>query len=283
MRPLKDLTIIIVNYKTREFLRQCLHSIENSVEGLDFEIYVVDNNSNDGSVEMLIKEFPEANLIVNRQNLGFAKACNQGIRASESKYVLLLNPDTIIVDDAINHMVNYIKKHPSVGGIGPHIIGTDKRTQLSYSRFGSFPVTRQPLIKFLERFHDKKLAKKLLEKIEVKKPKSVTLLSGACLMLNRKVLESEGLLDENMFMYVEVEDLCYGAKKNGWEMIYYPYAEIIHYGRESQKQADFSRSVEIAKSMKVYFGKHFIVPAKSKVKNFIKEKRRKPLMERVKP
>ena len=204
-----DLTVIIVNYNVRYFLEQCLHTVEKASRNIEAEIFVVDNNSVDGSCEMVKEKFPHVRLIENHENLGFSKANNQALALSKAEFCLLLNPDTVVEEDTFEKCIEFMRSHEDAGGLGVHMIDgkgdflpESKRALPTpavafYKVFGLsmlFPRSR-----IFSRYHLGYLNREETHEVEV--------LSGAFMFLRRKALDKTGFLDENFFMYGEDIDL----------------------------------------------------------------------------
>lgn len=223
------LSIIIVNWSAGHLLKDCLESIYRNTIKINCEIFVVDNASTDGSLEMVRKEFPQVKLVENKSNLGFAKANNQAISKSSGMYILLLNPDTIVQKDAFQNMIEFMDTHPQTGVVGSKVLYADGSLQLSC---GHFPSLRT------EFFHST-----LLGEIFPKSPfignfrmsnwdhssvREVDWVSGSCLLVRKAVITDVGLLDEAIFMYAEDIDWCYRIKNAAWKIYYLPQSKIIH-------------------------------------------------------
>lgn len=207
------LSIIIVNWKTTEFLNRCINSIYINTKKINFEIIVIDNESNNDTDDIL-KYHPEIILIKNPENLGYAKGCNQGIKISNGKYILLLNPDTVILNNALEKLISFADKTPSAGIFGPKLINKDGSLQLSCCIF------------------PKVFSKSYMLKIE-NTITNVDWLVGACSLIRREVINDVGYLDEDFFMYGEDMDFCYRTKKRGWNCLFYPLSEVLHIGNVS--------------------------------------------------
>ena len=203
------LSVIIVNYNVRAYLEQCLRTTLKALEGIDGEVFVVDNLSTDGSVEMVREKFPQVRLIANTENVGFSRANNQAIRESAAEYVVLLNPDTVVGEDVFHKVLSFMEAHPKAGGLGVKMIdGTG--TFLPESKRGLptpavafykiIGLTRLfPRSKVFGRYHLGHLKENEAARIEI--------LSGACMFLRKETLDKVGLLDESFFMYGEDIDL----------------------------------------------------------------------------
>ncbi len=247
-----NLSIIIVNWNAEKFLKNCLKSIYEKVSDANFEIFVVDNASRDNSAEVTRCKFPRVKLIKNKENVGFAKANNQAIRQAKGKYLLLLNPDTIVLNKSIEKMVDFAKRHDDIGILGPKIIRDDGSIQPSCWKFHSiFNVfwesafaNKLPGGYFYRSFHYDEL-------------KEVDVVSGACLLIRKQVIENVGPMDEDYFIYSEETDWCFEAKQDGWKVIFFPEAKIIHKGGQSSKSAFEKCLVESYRSKTRFFKKHF--------------------------
>ena len=254
-----DLSVVIVNYNVQYFLEQCLKSVFKSGEGLKMEVFVVDNNSVDGSVEMVRKKFPKVNLIANRENQGFSKANNQAIKASKGRYVLLLNPDTVVEDDTLPKVVSFMNEHPDAGGLGVKMLDGQGRF-LPESKRG-LPT---PSVAFYKIFGLSKLfprsrifGKYHLGYLDNEQVHQVEVLSGAFMLLRREALEKTGYLDEDFFMYGEDIDLSYRITRAGYKNYYYPGTRIIHYKGESTKKSSINYVFVFYNAMIIFARKHF--------------------------
>lgn len=232
-----DLSIIIVSWNTGDLLKKCLQSIYQNQAGLSIEIFVVDNNSSDETVAMIRKEFPLIKLIVNDKNLGFAQANNQALSLAHGKYVLLLNPDTEILNNSLEKAVDFMENHPEVGALGSKILFGDKSLQPSVRRFPTFLAIFLLLIKAPRFFKKiKSLDKYLCLDFDYSRLQAVDQIMGAFILIPKKVFDKIGFLDERFFLWFEEVDLCYRIKKTGQQIIYNPDIEIIHYGGQSFAQ-----------------------------------------------
>ena len=231
-----DLSIVIVNYNTKEFLKGCLKSIYDTVKSIEFEIYVVDNASIDGSAQMVEDAFPTVKLIKNRENLGFARANNQAIEISKGRHVLLLNPDIIAHPKAMENMVEFLDKNSETGAIGARLLNPDGSIQISgyYCKFPSF---FQVLFFYTALRHialkSSFLKKEFWQHLDTDKACEVDQPPGACLMVKRTVIDQVGFIDENFPLFFNDVDWCYRIKRGGWKIFYYPNAEMTHFGGRS--------------------------------------------------
>lgn len=254
-----QISIIIVNYNVRYFLEQALRSVLKASEGMDNEIWVVDNNSSDDSVEMVRSAFPSVHLIANQENVGFSKANNQAIRLSKGKYVLLLNPDTVIEETTLKKCYNFFEQTPNAGGLGVRMIdGAGKFLPESKRGFPTpfvafcktFGLSKLfPKSKLFNRYHLGYLPENELNEIDV--------LAGAFMMMPRSVLNKVGLLDEAFFMYGEDIDLSYRISKAGYKNYYFPDTTIIHYKGESTKKGSLNYVKTFYQAMIIFAKKHF--------------------------
>jgi GT2 family glycosyltransferase len=254
-----DLSVIIVNYNVKYFIEQCLHSVEKAVKNIDSEVFVVDNNSVDGSCEMIRSKFPKLNLIENKVNLGFSKANNQAIQKSKGKYVLLLNPDTLVEEDSFRKCIDFMDTHPDAGALGVKMIdGTGNFLPESkralprpdvafYKIFGLASLF--PRSKVFGKYHLTYLDKDKIHEIDV--------LSGAYMLLRKEALNKTGLLDENFFMYGEDIDLSYRIQQSGYKNYYFPKTTIIHYKGESTKKGSINYVLVFYRAMIIFANKHF--------------------------
>ncbi|NWG04154.1 MAG: glycosyltransferase family 2 protein [Syntrophaceae bacterium] len=246
------LSIIIVNWNTKEYLFLCLESIFKKESGKSQEVIVIDNGSQDGSGIEIKQKFPFIHLIENKKNLGFAKAANQGLRKASGHYLLLLNPDTEIKNGAIGRLVAFLNSHPEVGVAGGQLLNSDGSRQNSIASYPSLAteLLNKNLLRWLfpERFPGKE--RKYAEPIEVDS------VIGACLMVRREVLNQVGLLDEDYFLFLEETDWCYRMKKSGWKIYHVPQAEVIHFQGKSAEREIARAKVEYYRSRYLFFKKH---------------------------
>lgn len=253
-----DISVIIVNYNVRDFLSNALASLQKALQEFHSEVIVVDNASDDGSVEMLKKNFPQVRLIVNTENVGFAKANNQALATSQGTYLLLINPDTLVQENTIREMVAFFESHPDVGMAGCKILNPDGTLQLACRR--SFPT---PWIAFTKTFGlsalfptVKLFARYNLTYLNPDEMYEVDALSGSFMMLRREVYKTIGGLDESYFMYGEDLDWCYRVKQAGWKVYYVPVTSIIHYKGESTKRSDIDELKVFYHAMRLFVRKH---------------------------
>lgn len=253
------LSVVIVNYNVKHFIEQCLFSVLKASESFECEVFVVDNNSVDGSVTLIKEKFPQVNLIVNKTNTGFSVANNQALRIAKGEYVLLLNPDTVVQEDTFTKILAFMDEHPGAGGLGVKMLdgqgnfapeskrGLPTPRVAFYKMFGFsrfFPKSRR-----FGRYHLSYLPEDELCEIDV--------MSGAFMLIRKSVLDKIGLLDETFFMYGEDIDLSYRITQAGYKNYYFPQTQIIHYKGESTKRSSLNYVVIFYKAMAIFSKKHF--------------------------
>lgn len=252
-----DLSVIIINYNTKVLIKQCLASVYGNTKNLSFEVIVVDNASYDGSVRMIRQKFPKTILVANKENKGFAKGNNQGIKLSKGKYVLILNPDTIILDNALEKMVRFIDSQSEVGVVGAKLLYPDGTIQFSCRHFYNLRtilLRRSILGKIFRNSH--LLRYHLMSDWNHDEIREVDWVFAASLMIRRKILNQVGYFDERYKMYFEDVDLCYRVKKAGYKIYYYPEAIIIHYHRRESAQKFSKKTVWHIQSAIRFFNKY---------------------------
>ncbi|MEN3037660.1 MAG: glycosyltransferase [Candidatus Kryptonium sp.] len=254
-----DLSIIIVNYNVKDFLENALISIRKATVGINTEIFVVDNASEDGSVEMIRQKFPDVKLIANSENLGFAKANNQALKLAKGKYILLINPDTIVQEDTFKVLISFFEAHPECGMAGCKVLNPDGTLQLACRR--SFPT---PWVAFTKMVglsalfpRSKIFGRYNLTYLDPDEITEVDAVSGSFMMIRREVYEQVGGLDEDFFMYGEDIDWCYRIKKAGWKIYYVPLTQIIHFKGESTKRSNLDEIRIFYDAMKIFVKKHY--------------------------
>ncbi|MHC1707754.1 MAG: glycosyltransferase family 2 protein [Bacteroidales bacterium] len=253
------LSIIIVNYNVRYFLEQCLYSVLEACKNIDSEVIVVDNNSVDGSVEMVREKFPGISLLANEQNLGFSKANNQGIKVSSGEYILLLNPDTLVEKDTFRLCLEFMENHQDAGALGVKMIDGKGRFLPESKRGLPTPAVAFYKIFGLSAFFPRSrvFGKYHLGFLDPDSIHQVEILSGAFMMIKKQALEETGLLDESFFMYGEDIDLSYRIIKAGYKNYYFPLTRIIHYKGESTKKSSVNYVFTFYRAMVIFAQKHF--------------------------
>jgi O-antigen biosynthesis protein len=254
-----DLSVIVVNYNVRHFLEQCLHSVRKAAENIECEIFVVDNNSADGSCAMVISQFPEVNLIRNAKNVGFSVANNQAIRLSKGKFILLLNPDTLVEEDTFSRCLVFMNEHNDAGALGVKMINGNGILLPESKRAMPTPGTAFfklsglsllfPRSKVFNRYYLGHLNSSITAEAEI--------ISGAFMFIRKEVLDKTGLLDELFFMYGEDIDLSFRILKAGYKNYYFPEVRIIHYKGESTKKGEINYIVQFYTAMLIFAKKHF--------------------------
>ncbi len=254
-----QLTVIVVNYNVEYFLDQCLTSVKKASKGLDIETIVVDNASMDGSVELLQTKYTDLNLILNEENVGFSKANNQGIEIAKGKYVLLLNPDTVVEESSFHKVIDYMDAHPDTGGLGVRMI--DGRGNFLPESKRGLP---RPMVAFYKIFGLSRIFPKSerfgqyhLGHLSEFETAEIDILSGAFMLMRKDALDKVGALDESFFMYGEDIDLSYRIQKGGYKNVYFPETTIIHYKGESTKKSSVNYVFVFYRAMVIFAKKHF--------------------------
>jgi GT2 family glycosyltransferase len=240
-----------------ELLSRCLDSIKAAGD-VGYEVIIVDNASSDGSQAMLARQYPEARLILNSQNLGFAAACNIGIKASAGKYPVLLNPDTVVEAGCFKSLFYLMESNPKAGIAGPKVFNSDGSLQPTCRAIpGYFNILfarKSPITAIWP--GNPGASRYMLRVLPEDKPSPVPALAGVCLILRREMLEQTGLLDERFFMYLEDIDLCLRASQKGWPVFYVPQARVTHdWGKSSEQEKD-RMDEEHRRSMYMFFEKN---------------------------
>ena len=251
------ISVVIVNYNVKYYVGQCIDSVRRALQGIDSEIIVVDNHSRDGSVDYLSK-IEGVRIIESGHNLGFSKANNIAIRQSTAEYVLMLNPDTIVAEDAIRMIIDFADSHPQAGGIGVRM-HNDWGTTARESRRGlPSPMTSfYKIIGLSKRLpQHRKYGRYYMGWLPWDSPSRIEVVSGACFLVRRKALDEVGLMDEDYFMYGEDIDLSYRLLKGGWENWFVP-ADIIHYKGESTQKTSFNYVHVFYNAMLIFMRKHY--------------------------
>jgi len=247
-----DLSIIIVNWNTKDLLIQCLTSVSQIIPTREIEVIVVDNASHDGSGRALKESFPFVYLIENDRNLGFAKAVNQGLRKVSGRYVLLLNPDTEVKGGAIERLISFMDGHPDAGVAGAQLLNSDASRQNSIANFPSL-ATELLNKRLLRWFSPKRFPGK---EIRYTNPIEVDSVIGACMMVRREAIDQVGFLDEDYFLFLEETDWCYRMKRAGWKVLHVPQAEVLHFQGKSAEQDKRRAKVEYYRSRYQFFEKN---------------------------
>jgi GT2 family glycosyltransferase len=255
-----DVTVGVITWKARKLLEDCLESLEAGLGDLPAEIVVVDNDSRDGSLEMLRENYPYVSVIANPANLGVAPARNQIIEAARGRYVLFLDVDTRVLPGALRTLAEVMDRHPDAAIGGPKLLYRDGRLQLSCRLFpsplnilieGTFLKNHFPHSRFVKNY--------TMEDWHHDKLREVDWMYGACLIIRRRLLDIIGRFDEGFFYLYEDVDLCLRAKKNGFKNIYIPQAEVIHYLEREEKSIFHRRIVTHVSSIVRYLSKAYLL------------------------
>lgn len=252
------LTVIIVNYNVKFFVEQCLDSLERALDGIDSEVFVVDNHSSDGSIEYLKPRFPKVIFIESNHNLGFARANNMAIRQAEGQYVLLLNPDTFVGEQTIKQAIEFMDQHPKAGGAGVKMFNTDGTKALESRRGLPTPLTSfYKMCGLCSKFPEsRRFGKYYMGYLSWDKPERIDIISGAFCLMRKEALDKAGHLDEDFFMYGEDIDLSYRLLKAGYDNWYMPLP-ILHYKGESTHKSSFRYVHVFYQAMLIFFKKHY--------------------------
>lgn len=232
-----DVSIVIVNWNTRDILRDCLLSVYEQTKTVNFEVLVVDNASGDGSPEMVAEEFPQVILLANAENVGFAAANNQGIAVSKGRYVLLLNSDTVVLDGAIDKVVTFADGHPEAGVVGCRVLNPDRTLQPSCFMYPSIVNSLLESLYLNKLFpRNRFFGRALMGWWDRDDVRDVEVVTGCFMFVRREAIEDVGVMDDRYFMYAEETDWCYRFSKAGWRNLFTPAAEIVHLGGQSTAQ-----------------------------------------------
>jgi GT2 family glycosyltransferase len=249
-KTIPDMSIVLVCWNNREYLEPCLRSLYEGNLQSSFDIVVVDNGSTDGSQEMLRQQFPEVEIIQNDHNVGLARACNQGTEATNGRYVLLLNNDTLVNGPSLDALVNFMEETPRAGAVGGRLLNADGSFQAGYAKFSSlweeFLLATQIGSQMWEGYPSH---------LDADEPVRAGWLSSACLLLRRNAIEKLGLLDEQYFIYGDEADLQYRLQQAGWHVYYLPSAYTIHYGGRSMNR--WSRRKMIYRGKMLFYQKNY--------------------------
>jgi len=229
---MKELGICILTRGSREKVLACLASLFEQTQTSDMDVVVVDNDSRDGTVEEIRAQFPTVRLIANNKNLGYAKAVNQGLKILDARYLILLNPDAIVLNQALDRLVTFMDENPKVGICAPKVLNQDGTVQYQSRRGEPRPWNVLSYFLGLSNLfpNDPRFSGYLLTHIDNDKVNEVTAVSGSCMMIRKEVIAAIGYLDERYFAYQEDTDYCVHARQSGWTVCYVPTAEVIHYG-----------------------------------------------------
>jgi hypothetical protein len=261
-----DLSIIIVNYRTYDLTKKTIESVINKDHPFTYEIYLVDSASQEGSLEKLQEDFQAQSaeglikFIASPENRGFAHANNLALKQTKAKYVLLLNSDTVILNDCLTKCFNHIEKDESIGALGCKVLLPDGNLDKACRRsFPTFSVSAYRMLGLSRLFpKSKRFGKYNLTYLDENQTYEVDCLTGAFMLVRSKAIHLVGLLDEDFFMYGEDIDWCYRIKAEGWKIVYYANAEILHYKGGSKEGPEKSRlTYEFYRAMYLFYNKHY--------------------------
>jgi len=247
-----DLSVIIVNWNTKNLLLQCLESVYQTIKRVEMEVFVVDNGSMDGSIAAAKGRFPEVKFIQNEINLGFARANNQALSLAKGRYLLLLNPDTQVKKGAMERLISFMDAHPEAGGAGAQLLNSDGSRQNSIANFPS--LATELLNKSLLRWFFPSVFPG--KERNYPEPIEVDSVIGACMVVKRDAIEPVGLLDEGYFLFLEETDWCYRMRRTGWKIYHVPQAEIYHFQGKGVEMEKKKARVEYYRSLYRFFKKN---------------------------
>ena len=256
---MKSLDVIIVNYNSTPQLLQCVRSLLSASEGTSLSIHIQDNASQKGDVSVVVKDFPEVLLNRNSRNLGFAKAVNRAIKNGSAPYVLILNPDTLVLPGLLSATLGYMENHPEVGVLGPRILDSDGVVQGSARSFPNLLTAlfgRKSILSKIMPHNPITRENILTVQSDGMNPMEVDWVSGACMLVRRDVIDSVGHFDERFFMYWEDADWCRRMWRKGWKVIYFPEASMIHHVGVSSESNIYRSVLEFHRSIYRLFDKH---------------------------
>ncbi len=250
------LSVIILNYNVRPFLEQCILSVQNALTSIDSEIIVVDNNSEDDSVEMIKKRFPNIPFIANKENFGFSKGNNQGVAIAQGKYVCILNPDTVVAEDTFSRTLQFIENQDNVGIVGVRLVDgsgaflpeSKRGIPTPWAAFGKFTGLYRHLPKQWGSYYATHLSEYETGKVDI--------LVGAFMLMERQLYLEQGGFDEDCFMYSDDIDLSYTVKKSGYDNFYYADTTVLHYKGESTAKDELFLE-RFREAMCFFYKKHF--------------------------
>jgi GT2 family glycosyltransferase len=251
-----ELSVLIVNYNSESYLKNCLRSLYQNTEHRPIEVIVVDNASTDGSLAMLARDFAEVKVIASPDNLGFSRGNNLAMREATGRFHLLLNNDCLVEPGAIDTMLRIMQDRPDVGVLGPLLRNGDGSVQISFGRMIGFHT--EAMQKFLSTRYERgnRLFRRYVEQ-RSQTEASPDWVSGACVMLRSEVLDRVGFLDENFFMYTEEVDFCQRVRAEGYRVLYTPAAEIVHLGGKSTETNPDKAALEYRRSQLYFYSKHY--------------------------
>ncbi len=252
-----DVSIIVVAWNVRKLLYDCLKSVYDETKGIEFEVIYVDNASEDGTVEMVQKEFPEARIIENDENKGFIKANNQGIEIANGRYVLLLNSDTIVLDNAIAKTIKFADEHPRTALVGCRVLNPDRTLQRTCSMYHSalnMLLSATYLYKIFPR--SRFFGREQMTWWDFNDTREVEVVYGCFSLVRKEAIDQVGLMDPTYFVYGDDPDWCYRFHKAGWKVMFTPEPVIIHYGGQNTKHMSREFRLQLSGSILIFTKKH---------------------------
>lgn len=251
-----DLSIVVVNWNTRQLLRECLESVRANAPA-SFELIVVDNGSTDGSVEMVRSDFPEVVLIANEDNRGFAAANNQGFAIARGTNILLLNSDTVVHGDVLAESVRYLERNPEVGAMGCRVLNTDGTVQLTCSRFPGLVAQFMMASGLWKLKRPRFFGAYLMTDWQRDSEREVEVITGCYLLVRRVLIDQVGVLDEDFFFFGEETDWCLRMRKAGWKLMFAPVGTITHHGSASARKLNHKRDLLLTNALVRLQRKHY--------------------------
>lgn len=254
-----DLSIIIVNYNTKQLTLNCLQSVYQSITDYSYEVILVDNNSHDDSVEAIQQQYPHVHLIANSENTGFSRANNQGMKVAQGRYILLLNSDTVVQADTFDIMLRFMDEHPEVGVSGCKVVLPDGSLDKACKRGFPTPAATFYYVSKMTKFFPKSPRINAYHRgdLDEDQPTPIDCLVGAFMLVRRETIDQVGMLDETFFMYGEDVDWCYRIQQAGWINYYYPKTQITHYKKASSRNKPYRITYEFHRAIYVLYNKHF--------------------------
>lgn len=254
-----DLSIIIVNYNTKQLTLNCLQSVYQSITDYSYEVILIDNNSRDDSVEAIQQHYPQVHLIANSENTGFSRANNQGMKVAQGRYILLLNSDTVVQPDTFDIMLRFMDEHPEVGVSGCKVVLPDGTLDKACKRGFPTPSATFYYVSRLTKLfpHNPHINAYHRGDLDEDEPSPIDCLVGAFMLVRREAIDQVGMLDETFFMYGEDIDWCYRIQQAGWINYYYPKTKITHYKKASSRNKPYKITYEFHRAIYVLYNKHF--------------------------
>lgn len=253
------ISICIVPYKVRDLLKDCLDSIYQHAPAFPFEIIVVDNHSEDGTIEMLQSSYPQVRFVENSSEEGYTRPMNQALKMGAGRFLVQLNPDTVVLPGAFDRMIAFLEANPKAGICTPKVLNRDGTLQKQCRRSAARPWDAITYFSGLSRRYPKSrfFARYLMTYLDENEVNEVEAVSGSCMFIRREVIDQIGYLDEIFFAYQEDTDFCFRAREAGWKIFYVPQAQIIHYGGQGGSKIKVYRSIyQWHRSYYVYYTRH---------------------------